>query len=86
MDSGSRGPDPYRLLTPRRLLLSFVLRLHWGAVVEKLAAARIVVVAGNIEVWRRDWPSRDAQPDEARSALGAAAAVTGIVTKCFSGD
>jgi hypothetical protein len=57
-------------------------------VVEKLAAlcaARIVVVAGNVEVLWRDRPSRDAQPDEARSALGAAA-VTGIVTECVSGD
>jgi hypothetical protein len=35
IDRGSRGPDPYRLLTPRLGLLSFVFRLHCGAVVEK---------------------------------------------------
>lgn len=28
IDRGSRGPEAYRLLTPRFLLLSFVLRLH----------------------------------------------------------
>ncbi|PHH83210.1 hypothetical protein CDD83_3035 [Cordyceps sp. RAO-2017] len=39
MDSRSRGPDPYTLLTPRCLLASRVLRLCCRAVVEKAAAA-----------------------------------------------
>jgi hypothetical protein len=58
--------------------------LHWGAVVEKVAA-RIDAVAGRkkklgLEPFRRDEPSREAQPDEARSALGAAA-IDIVVTK-----
>lgn len=59
MERCSRGPDPYRLLTPRFLLLSFVLRLHCWAVVEN-AAARDEAKCE---------PIRDKQPTDGRKAL-----------------
>ena len=37
MERCSLGPDRYRLLTPRFLLLSLVFRLHRAAVVQKVA-------------------------------------------------
>jgi hypothetical protein len=51
MDKGSRGPDPYKLLTPRFLLLSLVLRLHCGAVVEKQATLGTTEEAFDDETW-----------------------------------
>lgn len=72
MERGSRGPEPYRLLTPRFGLLSLVLRLHCGAVVEKWAVARgaeealpINDVLEGVQAW-------SIRPGEDRSAIGLA--------------
>ena len=48
IDTGSFGPDRYRLLTPRVLLLSLVFRLHLEAVVEK-AAVRVEGKGNEVE-------------------------------------
>lgn len=80
IDSGSRGPDRYRLLTPRFLLLSLVFRWHCGAVVEKPAVAAVARIEAGAkeEDFKRAELSLETQPGAALSALVPAIAINCI--------